>query len=207
MRLFPLLGCPISVKMPFPKDLPEEIKLKVFSQLCGEMPIAEFEQWLYQQSTALEGAFGEAGYLALVSLDFSKRDIYYQLAHLLKPHIDMCEYETWRLRELLTTFLSQEGDSQQLLYEIYKLYCQGLDFLEGLGLGYVSWLNDDDWLDSADVQLKERLSAFLLDARQEAQQILDALKSGAIAITSPANEMNNYQYIDHRKACSTPAKS
>jgi hypothetical protein len=206
MRLCPLFGCSISWNMPFPKELPKEIKLKVFALLYGKVPMAEFEQWLYQQSTDLEAAFGEAGYLAVASLDFSKRDIRYQLAHLLKPYIDVCEYETWRLCDLLKTFLSQKGDSQQLLQEFYDLYCQGLYFLEFLGLGYACWAADYSWLDSADVQLKEHLSAFLLNARQEAQQILDAIEVGAITITSPNNEMTNYQYIDHRKAWSTPAK-
>jgi hypothetical protein len=198
MLLCSLLGRSISLNMPFPKDLPAEIKLKVFALLCGKVSIVEFEQWVYQQSTDLEAAFGEASYLALVSSDFSKRDIRYQLAHLLKLHIDVCEYETWRLRGLLKNFLRQEGDSQQLLQEFYELYCQGLYFLEVLGLGYACWTADYYWLDSAEMKHRELLSGFLVKARQEAQKILDVMESGTITITQKS-ELGNFQYIDNRE--------
>jgi hypothetical protein len=186
------------------KLLPNEVKIKFFRFLSNEEPIGEFEQWVYATNT-LEESLGNEDYFNLISLDFSKRGSRYELIKILERHIDLGEYETWKLRNLLSLFLSQKGDLPMILCEFYELYCNGFYFLDTLGLGYglaitvpSSSYSSESWQELADEEKEELLSSILPDALKEAQKVLTWLNEGKIIITNKQDELGHYLYLDKR---------
>lgn len=172
--------------------------------MSGEEPISEFEQWVYATNT-LEETLGDEDYLNLISLNFAKQGSRYELIKILERHINAGEYESWKLRKLLTLFLSQEGDLPSMLCEFYELYCNGFYFLETLGLGYgltirvpPNGYSSEDWQELT-VQEKEKLLASVLpDAIDEAQKVLTWLDEGKIVITDKQDELGHCLYVDRR---------
>lgn len=185
-------------------SLPDDIKTKFFRLIAGEESISGFEKWVYI-TNSLEGILGDEDYFNLISLDFSKRTNRYELIKILERHIDKGEYETWKLRKLLTRFLNQEGDLPLMLCEFYELYCNGFYFLDTLGMGYGLAIkvppygySSEYWQELTEDEQKRLLSSILPDAIKEAQKMLDWLNEGKIAITNEKDELGHYLYVDRR---------
>lgn len=168
-----------------------------------EESIREFEHWAYA-TDSLEALLDE-DYFNLISLDFSRRDSRYEAIKILERHTNMGEYATWKLSKLLSLFISQEGDSLSLLREFYKLYCNGLYFLDRLGYEYglativpPSGYRSYDWDELTDQEKEKLLSSVLPEAIAEAQTILTWLNDGKIVITDKQDELPHYLYVDRR---------
>lgn len=186
------------------EPLPNDDKIRLFRLLNGEEPIREFEQWIYT-TNALEEILGDEDYFILISLDFSRQGIRYELIKILERHIDAGEYGTWKLRRLLNLFLSQRGDLPTMLWEFYELYCDGYYFLDVLGLNYGLTIRvppgeySSEYLQELTNQEKETLLASILpDALDEAQKVLNWLNEGKIVTTNKQDKLGHYLYIDNR---------
>lgn len=194
----------IAPKIQVLNSLSEDIKVKFFRFINGEELISEFEQWVYD-TNALEEILGGEDYFNLISLDFTKRGSQYELIKILERHIDAGEYETWKLRKLLTLFLSQEGDLPLMLCEFYELYCDGFHFLETLGLNYGLAIlvpphgySSESWQALTDEEQKRLLDSILPDAISEARKVLTWLDQGKIVIIDKQGDFGKYLYVDKR---------
>ncbi len=172
--------------------------------MSDEEPVREFEWWFYD-TNILEKILGDEDYFNLISLDFAKRGSRYELIKILERHINAGEYETWKLRKLLTLFLSQEGDLPLILCEFYELYCDGFYFLDTLGLGYGLAIrvpphgySSEYWQELADEEKERLLGSILPDAIDEARKVLTWLDQGEIVIIDEQDELGRYLYVDKR---------
>jgi hypothetical protein len=80
--------------------LPQSLKELFYRTITGEMPLLDFEQWLYTSAEA-EQLLSADDYLALLTLNYQKSGARYELVKLLKQHIDLGEFETHKLLKLL----------------------------------------------------------------------------------------------------------
>jgi hypothetical protein len=78
----------------------DDIKLRFFRALSGDLTIDEFEQWVYQ-SDELKQALTEDFHFELMSFGYKQRGARFELTKILNKLIDIGEYETWKLKRLL----------------------------------------------------------------------------------------------------------
>jgi hypothetical protein len=182
--------------------LAADIKHKFFEFLNGQESISNFENWVYETST-LEAALGAENYFDLISFDFAKRDSKSEIDRILRRHIDLSEYNTWKLKQLLIAFIDQIGNPQAILFEFYDLYCHGYDFLDSLGLGYglsakvsPSQYHQWEWEYLSSEQQIQLIDSLFPGAKIEAQKVLDWLDTETIVLTS--DRYNRLSFIDRR---------
>lgn len=188
------------------KPLPDHLKIKFFKFLYGEESVNTFEQWVYETDD-LENQLTNDDYLNLISLDFSEQNSQYEAGKILEQYIEAGDYETWKLRRLLTTVLEQAQNLPEVLSQFYTLYCKGYDFLDGIGLGCGLSIrvplnsldySADCWEDLSHEEKHQLLHSLLPKATAEAQTILSWLDERKIVITNEQDDLGAYIYIDRR---------
>ncbi|MGF7039100.1 hypothetical protein [Mucilaginibacter lappiensis] len=116
-------------------QLPYTIKQTFFKVMSGQIPLIEFEQWVYS-TEGLENTLSEEAYFNLISFDYKKNGAKYELFESLKQTIDLREYETFKLKQLLGEARLRDLKLPGILEEFYDLYCCGYQFLSNLGIGF-----------------------------------------------------------------------
>lgn len=196
-----MLALPIIINMNSNKILPKDIKIEFFKFLSGEKPVNDFEGWVYAKSD-LEAILGQEDYLNLISLDFSKTSNKYEIGKILERHINIGEFETWNLKNLLTKFISQSEDLDLMLYQFYNLCSRRFHFLSELGIDYgliLFYRSSEEYQPKlTDLEKKKLLDSLVPGAREEAKKVLNWLDEGKIIITSEKDEFGYYIYIDNR---------
>lgn len=186
------------------KFLPDHIKTDVFKFLHREMPLEEFEQWVYATKD-LEEIFSKEDYGELLSVDYSKNSNRYDVIKLVTGYINEGEYETWKLKKLLNAVINNNGDLQQVFVDFYDLYCDGYRFLDNLGLGYglsvvvpPSEYSSDSWEKLSEQEKKRLLASFFPGALNEVKRVLSWLKDGTIVILNEQDGLGHFKYLDQR---------
>ncbi len=185
--------------------LPEHIKEKFYRTIKGDIPIEDFEQWLYTE-TELEKLLHPDDYLELVSLHFKKSGTKYELIRVLKNQVDLGDYETYKLVELLKKAKEKTDQLPYILMNFYKLYCHGYYFLDELGLNYGLRIKvpqfgktvANRWEELTVKQKQELLDSFSPRLDQEIDRVSGWLARGEIILTGEKDEVNNHIYKDLR---------
>lgn len=182
--------------------LAEYIKRKFFEFLNGQESISNFENWVYE-TTILEEALGADSYFDLISFNFAKKDSKYEIDRMLRRYIDLDEYNTWKLKNLLTAFIDRIGNPQEILSEFYELYCHGYHFLDSLGLGYglsakvpPSQYHQWTWEELSNEQQVQLVDSLFPGAKIEAHKVLTWLDEEKIVLTS--DRYDHCSFIDRR---------
>lgn len=175
--------------------LPEHIELLFFKTLKGETPIRDFEHWLYTNKE-LEGLISEDEYLDFISLSYKASGASHELAKLLRKHIDLGKYETWKLMNLLSRVTKREGDYVAGIINFYDLYCKGYYFLDCLAFQYGLPLDSDTYRGSK--RKLEVANRFYPAIEADIERVLDLLNSGRIRITGEADAMGYLRFADSR---------
>lgn len=185
--------------------LPQHIKEKFYRTIKGDIPIEDFEQWLYTDKE-IEGLLRPDDYLELIALNFKKSGAKYELWNLLKKHINLGEYETYKLVGLLSEAKRKTDRLPYILMEFYDLYCKGYGFLQELGLNYglsvevprVRNTTADTWEELTAEQKQELLNSFSPDLEKEIDRVVDWLMSDKVILTGEKDEVGHYIYNDLR---------
>jgi len=175
--------------------LPEHIELLVFKVLKGETPIQDFEQWLYMNKE-LEVLLPEDEYLDFISLSYKTSGASHELAKLLRKHLDVGKFETWKLRNLLSGVMKREGDFVAGIIRFYDLYCKGYYFLDCLAFQYGLPLDSDMYRRSE--RKLEVANRFYPAIEADIQRVLDLLNSGRIRLTGEADDIGYLKFVDSR---------
>ena len=156
---------------------------------AGRITLREFEIWLYN-ATELEEILPRDDYIDLLALDYSNRKSRYEIFAILDRYMDWPLLDTLELTGLLESVARRDDDVASRLVRIYDLYCAGYYFLQKLALDYAlgitypgSRYHAKQWEDLTEAQQKEMLDGFYPSVREEAQQVLGRLNSGAIVLT------------------------
>jgi len=186
-------------------SLPQNIKERFYKTIQGVISLNDFEQWLYANKE-LENLLNPEDYLDLISLSFKKSGAKYELWNLLKKHIDLGEFETYKMLELLNEAKRKTKRLPYILMEFYHLYCKGYDFLQDLGLGIglevqVPSLKNttaETWDELTSEQQKELLDSFSPKLEECIEQVLFWLETRKIILTGKQDEIGHYDYEDLR---------
>ncbi|TJZ53809.1 hypothetical protein FAZ15_17475 [Sphingobacterium olei] len=185
--------------------LPQNIKEKFYRTIEGGISLADFEQWLYADEQ-LEKHLSPDDYLDLISLSFKKSGAKYQLWNLLRKHIDLGEFETYKMLGLLNEAKQKTERLPFILMEFYDLYCKGYNFLQDLGLGIglavevprVNNTTADTWDELTSEQQKELLDSFSPELEECIEQVIYWLEAKKIVLTGEQDEIGHYDYEDLR---------
>ena len=185
--------------------LPQHIEEIFYKTIKGDIPMSDFEQWLYVDKE-IEGLLQADDYLDLISLNFKKNGAKYDLWNLLKKHIDLGKYETYKMLERLHEAQLKTDRLPYVLMEFYHLYCKGYSFLQDIGLGYglsvqvprLDNVTAEYWDDLSKTQQAELLDSFSPELEEEIERVLEWIHSGKIVLTGEQDEMGNYFFQDFR---------
>ncbi|MEZ0611675.1 hypothetical protein ACAW74_24405 [Fibrella sp. WM1] len=185
--------------------LPQHIAEKFYRTIKGDITIEDFEQWLYADKE-IERLLSPDDYLELIALNFKKSGAKYELWNLLKKQIDLGEYETYKLVELLTEAKKNTDRLPYILMEFYGLYCRGYGFLQELGLNYglsveaptIPNSTADTWEELTIEQQQELLNSFWPELEKEVDRVVDWLVSDKIILTGEKDYIGDYIYNDLR---------
>jgi len=185
--------------------LPKHIKERFFKTIKGDISIQEFEQWLYADNE-LEPILESGDYLDLISFSFKRSGAKYELWNLLKKHIDIGEFETYKLLELFYEAKHQSEKLPFILMDFYELYCKGLIFLREIGLRYglsvvvprMANVKADTWEELTESQQKRLLDSFTPNLENEIDKVIDWLETKKIIINGERDEIGYYVYDDFR---------
>jgi len=132
--------------------LSDENKIEFYKFLNGDISVSDLEKFIYKQSD-LERQLDKGTYLELISLDFKDKYVIATLPDFIKKNIiEEGEFKTWRLRNVLSNFLTDVKNLHIHLNELYHLYCgvyqdngqrrYEFKFLGNLGLNYLYWVDE-----------------------------------------------------------------
>jgi len=103
--------------------IPQDIKERFYKTIKGDISLDNFEQWLYADKE-LEKYLNSTDYLDLISLSFQQSGAKNELWNLLKKHIDLGEFETYKMLELLNEAKQKTERLPHILMKFYDLYCK-----------------------------------------------------------------------------------
>jgi hypothetical protein len=185
--------------------IPDNIRLKFYETIFGDVSLEEFESWVYTDNQ-LESALSPDDYLELISFNYKKNGAKHELVELLsKRFINLGEYEKWKMLNLLHGALQKDERLPEILRQFYDLYYKGYTFFNDLGLGYgltvevpPSKYPSDNWTDLTDQNKAELLQSFYPQLESDIQRAIDWVEQGKIIFKGTTNEMGNQEYDDLR---------
>ena len=184
--------------------LTPDIKERFFKTIHGDISIGDFEEWLYQ-SKQLEQLLSQDDYLELISFNFKQSGAIYGLMNLLYKHLDLGEYEAWKLKKLLDQVEHKQGDYPRAITKTYDLYYKGYTFFDNLAFGYGLPLDVPikygvytfDELTSE--QQMKIADSFYPEILEETKRVREWLDSGKIIPTGVQDkDFGYYKFIDNR---------
>jgi hypothetical protein len=185
-------------------DTPQNIKDRFFKTLLGDIPIEEFENWVYN-SSELETYLGSADYTDFISLDYKSQGAKYEIQNFISKYIDKSEFETWKVKILLLNALNRTEDYVLAIRLFYDLYFDGYKFMDNLGLGYGLTLDCpyspyglDSFEELTNEQKDNLVNSFYPAIIVEIQKVLNWIESRSIILTGNQDEYNHFEYIDNR---------
>lgn len=184
--------------------LPDHIKDKFYKTLMGNVSLHDFEQWLYTNSE-LEKYLKLDDYLDLISLNFNKNGAKYELYNLLKSHIDIGDFETYKMFYLLREAKLKNDQLPSILMEFYYMYDKGYYFLQDLGLGMglsvavptSSIETIETWEELASEEQKLVLESLSPKLEECIEDVIHWLETKKIVLTGSQND-SSYCYDDFR---------
>lgn len=185
--------------------LPKDIRERFYNTIKGVISLDDFEQWLYADKE-LEKYLKSDDYLDLISLSFKKSGAKYELWNLLKKHIDLGAFETYKILTLLNEAKQKNERLPYILMEFYNLYCIGYTFFQDLGLGIgltvevprVDNNTAETWDELTSEQQKEMLARFSPELDECIEQVILWLDTKKIILTGEQDEIGHYDYEDLR---------
>ena len=174
-------------------------KVHFYEFLNGETSISDFEKLIYSNPN-WEQYLGEDVYLELANFDFKDKNSTIRLREFIRNHIiETGEFETWKLKALLSNFLNDVQNMPVYLEKCYDLYCGVYledgsrkfmyKFLGNLGLNYFFWKDENYLSDQYGEKWKSENEKITSDygfyhkqLKPVAEYILKALDNGEIQI-------------------------
>lgn len=186
-------------------DIPKHIELKFYNTIIGNIPIEEFESWIYHDNE-VESLFPEEDYMELISFNYKENGAKNELIRLLtSKYIDLGEYEKWKLLNKLKNALEGDEYLSKILIEFYGLYCSGYELLNDLGLGYGLTIKVPPakykvwtWEEMNEIEKKELINSFYPQIESDIKRVIDWIEKGKIILTGKTDEIGHYEYQDLR---------
>ncbi|WP_210410113.1 hypothetical protein [Leptospira selangorensis] len=184
-------------------NIPKTAKETIFSFIVGDIPLSEFETFLYE-SKEIEDSFKYDDYIELISLDFRKNHNRYEAIKIIEKNIDISEYEVWRLNKTFNNIIVKGKGYPLSIAFLYDLYCKGYYFLQKLGLEYgllLDYPSEYGYKNLSELSESEQFrlaDVFYPEIVYHVKLIRKSIEDGKILVTGKLDDYNNYIYIDNR---------
>ncbi|MDH4472767.1 MAG: hypothetical protein QE487_09165 [Fluviicola sp.] len=164
--------------------LTDTTKQTFYRFLNGDLPIKDFEQWVYTSSDNLEAELQPDFHLDLISFNYNQKDNFRQIGNKIKTHIDAKEFTIWRTKRLLNDIIENKIDLVLATRKLRELYLEtGENFMPiTLGVGYESVLDDvptpaeyKQWESEALKHVLKKVDWYKDDIIRDTKQFLDTL--------------------------------
>ena len=166
----------------------DEIESSFFLYLAGELPIKDFEQWIYS-TPQIEDRLGKPAYFELVSFNFHQPAADHELSKLIRRYVNPAKFDIWHIKRLLTGVLDGTQDPVVAFENLYNLVWKGYGFLDHLGVQYMLGVDEipkltsqQFWDGNAFLRLRKTLDDYIQPLKNEIEIVLHALESGEIEI-------------------------
>lgn len=187
--------------------------IEFYKFLNGDTNLLDIETFIYKQPE-LEQQLDKDIYLELINFDFKDKNADDKLRQFLFQDIaEEGQFETWKLKSLLYTFMTDFKNIHKFLDKLYHLYCgiyqnngqrkYQYKFLSNLGLNYLYWVDEGylkaNYGDNWEKEYKKCFADFEFYHRQLkpfAEEILTALNDSKIQILNDGT----YSITDDLKA-------
>ena len=168
----------------------DEIESSFFLYLAGEFPIKDFEQWVYS-TPQLEDWLGKPVYFEFISFNFQQSAADHELSKLIRSHVNPARFHAWQVMRFLRSLLDGTGDPVAAFKTLYKMSCNGYEFLDNIGVQYLLGIEEIPeltvqhlWDEKAFWRLRETLDEYIQPLKSEIEILLHALETGEIEIIS-----------------------
>lgn len=161
------------------------IKTNFFRVLNRDLPIKEFEAWVYSWEARIQAELPSDLYFDLISFNYNQKDALAELEKKIRPFIETNEFDVWRTKELLSQIVNNEIDlvvATRKLRDLY--YSTGEKLPIELGIGYESVLDDlpvpseyDQWNKEELKEKLKKLDYYKEDLLQDAKSALESLNN------------------------------
>lgn len=171
---------------------------KFYQILLGDLSIAAVEAWIYD-CKELEAALAPDDYLTLIGLDYRRPNVHNELHQVVVKYVDLSVLETKRLRRLLCDITERSDAAFSAILTTYDMYCNGLFFLDDLGLRYglAFYVDLEDCCAPTEEQKSALLSHAYPSIMGEAQKVLGWLDDGKVILTG-IDGLGRPGFIDKR---------
>ena len=109
----------------------EELKLKLFQTVEDQLPLADFESWLYRQED-LSLQMDENLILELYSFNYKQQGAKYAFKSLMLPYLESEEFMRWKVKTNLQDLIDGKESAYRILDEFYWQLSDQLPFLQKL---------------------------------------------------------------------------
>ncbi len=96
----------------------ELLKEKVFMTIEEQIPLKEFEQWLYGQSHLLEGSENVLT-IDLFAFNYNQKGALYEFRRSFTQRFDEREFMLWKIKENLRDLIFDRGNAERILHDFY----------------------------------------------------------------------------------------
>ncbi len=166
------------------KKLSEVSKRTFLRLLEGDLPIKDFERWVYDSSDSIENELGKEAHLDLISFGYKRASSLDELKDMILGYINTMEFKLWRTKKLLSEIVENKIDLVLATRKLRDLYYDGGNtFIPvDLGVGYESELDDvpipSEYIEFQSHEVEEKLKKvewyrnYIL---RDAKELLDTL--------------------------------
>ncbi|MFK7982550.1 MAG: hypothetical protein AB8G86_21395 [Saprospiraceae bacterium] len=186
-----------------------KLKTKIYQFYESQLSIGAFEKWIYDNTTAIENQLSEEDFITIIGHNFKSKFAKQEFFGVINHLIDWSDYETQRVRILLTNIINKNDNFGQSLMATYDLYCEGYDFFKKLALnGALDLLERYEFGLDYFEELDKNTQSQLVDKIHPrvsplASEILNWVDDKEIKLTGKKKGFyQRYEYIDNR-----PSKS
>src|SRR5687768_9957675 len=109
-------------------EIPQYLKENVFRVLEDQMPLEDFERWIYE-SEELQNLMTEDVVLEAYTFNYKQRDAKYQFKKAIFKYFDEDEFLLWKVKSNLRDLIADRNDRDRILYDFYYLGYDGYTFL------------------------------------------------------------------------------
>lgn len=170
----------------------EPLKKKIFKVIEQQIPIKEFESWLYNQQ-ALAGRMDEDLILELFSFNYNQKDVHYEFKRKLLPYFDQNEFIQWKVVNNLTTLSKGCTAPMRILEDFYWLSEEGrCTFLWRMACMMYELEDAEYALEVGESSYYRSKQEILNDIQREAQELLQGLLKWLEA--KPDEDIKNFVY-------------
>jgi hypothetical protein len=178
-------------------NLPQHIENQFFKILNKEIPIEEFEQWVYA-TDELETVLSEHDYLNLIAFSFDQLNAFDYLEDLLIGIIDFPKFEKYRLIYQLNIIIEKAALWKNAVETLHGDYINSYNFLEPFFSIHFMIEDNHEFYPQLNENRHQLIEDMYVLAKKEAIQLLDYLNSDKIIIKGREGHRKGTNYIDNR---------